>query len=103
LKKFFTNTESSVGWKSITSLAEPLNIGDGFVYRAKDAVSGTLTGELVKDLIFSVTSGSVEDTNYGVSPFTVVGNPFITTIDFELFAADDLNKDKIQNSNTIAT
>jgi uncharacterized repeat protein (TIGR02543 family) len=87
LKKFYPAGET-VNWKSITSLNEDLTIGDGFVYQTKGAVSGTLVGNLVSNPTnVLLTPGSVNDDGYGDSPFAVVGNPFMTTIDFEQFAA----------------
>ncbi|GHU71339.1 hypothetical protein FACS189413_12930 [Bacteroidia bacterium] len=97
---YFNNTPDSwlrkfnpagytAGWKYITGLEEPLPIGTGFAFFVDQAHSFEIEGSsLAGATPITEPLKFLYDEEYA-SDFTLVGNPFMSTIDFDaLYAAN---------------
>ena len=87
----FSPVGANAGWQNITSLDHSLDIGDGFVLRIAGSeenhpfsIKGTLAGANVTKTLDFINSN-------GESRFTLVGNPFMSTINFESLVTNNLN------------
>jgi hypothetical protein len=86
LKKF-TPTGNVAGWTLINDLETPIDPGEGFAYRLVDAAKEfTVSGQLFNSDSHtqSVDFGSDLET-----AFALVGNPFVSTIDFTQLVNDN--------------
>jgi len=86
----FVPTENEAGWEYIKTLDHSFDIGDGFVFRVEG--TGNYPFSIEGDLANTSVSKTLNFVTEQSSAFALVGNPFMSTIDFS----------KLIESNTIA-
>ena len=84
------------GWKAINSMSDKPGLGNGFltfIFEDDDATTASVDGSFPKTIPVDgeVNRSAVSpDMNTGAGAFTLVGNPYASTIDFDKLGQADL-------------